>query len=142
MCRKEAELFKVLGVESRIRIIDLLKQRGPLYVNEMAQILGITSSAVSQHLRILRHAGLVRNRRRGFWIPYEVDQAALEQCGKVISNVCRCGCEQSCRMTDQPAGEEINPRDAELAYLEKLEDELEEELRKVRTRREEVEKKA
>jgi DNA-binding transcriptional ArsR family regulator len=73
MCRKEAELFKVLGVESRIRIIDLLKQRGPLGVNEMAQTLGITPSAVSQHLKILRLAGLVRNQRKGFWIPYEVD---------------------------------------------------------------------
>jgi len=134
MCRKEAELFKVLGVESRIRIIDLLKQRGPLGVNEMAQILGITPSAVSQHLKILRHAGLVRNQRKGFWIPYEVDQAALEQCGEVISNVCRCGCEESCRMADETRGEEINSREEELAYLRRLEQELEAELQKVRTR--------
>lgn len=138
MCRKEAELFKILGVESRIRIIDLLKQSGPLGVNEMAQKLGITPSAVSQHLRILRHAGLVRNQRKGFWIPYEVDQAALEQCGEVISNVCRCGCENSCRMEDQTAGEEVKSRDEEMAYLRRLEQELEEELVKVRTRMETV----
>ena len=134
MCHKEAELFKVLGVESRIRIIDLLKQRGPLGVNEMAQILGITPSAVSQHLRILRQAGLVRNQRKGFWIPYEVDQEALEQCGQVISNVCRCGCEDSCRAADQSVGEEVNSREEELSYLKKLEQELENELQKVRTR--------
>ena len=138
MCRKEAELFKVLGVESRIRIIDLLKQRGPLGVNEMAQILGITPSAVSQHLRILRHAGLVRNQRKGFWIPYEVDQAALEQCGEVISNVCRCGCDESCRVADQTGGEEIHPGEEELADLKRREQELEEELQKVRTRMEKV----
>ena len=134
MCRKEAELFKVLGVESRIRIIDLLKQKGPLHVNEMAEILGITPSAVSQHLRILRHAGLVRNQRKGFWIPYEVDQAALEQCGEIISEVCRCGCQGSCRMADRTEGEELNPPEAELEYLKRLEQELEEELQKVRTR--------
>jgi len=139
MCRKEAELFKVLGVESRIRIIDLLKQRGPLYVNEMADILGITPSAVSQHLKILRHAGLVRNQRKGFWIPYEVDQAALEQCGEVISNVCRCGCVESCRTADQSVGEESNSTEDELAYLKRLERELEEELQKVRTRMSKVE---
>jgi DNA-binding transcriptional ArsR family regulator len=139
MCRKEAELFKVLGVESRIRIIDLLKQRGPLYVNEMAQILGITPSAVSQHLKILRHAGLVRSQRKEFWIPYEVDQAALEQCGEVISNVCRCGCEESCRTADQTGGDEVSSREGELAYLKKLEQELEEELRKVRNRMKRVE---
>jgi ArsR family transcriptional regulator len=142
MCRKEAELFKVLGVESRIRIIDLLKQRGPLYVNEMAQLLGITPSAVSQHLKILRHAGLVRNQRKGFWIPYEVDQAALEQCGEVISNVCRCGCERSCRMADQSVGEETSSSEDELAYLKRLEQELEEELQKVRTRMKKAEEKA
>lgn len=138
MCRKEAELFKVLGVESRIRIIDLLKQRGPLGVNEMAQILGITPSAVSQHLKTLRHAGLVRNQRKGFWIPYEVDQAALEQCGEVISNVCRCGCEDSCRTADKTGGEEVKSREEELEYLGRLEQELEEELQKVRTRLEKV----
>ena len=138
MCRKEAELFKVLGVESRIRIIDLLKQRGPLGVNEMAQTLGITPSAVSQHLKILRHAGLVRNQRKGFWIPYEVDQTALEQCGEVISNVCRCGCEESCRVTDQTGGEEITPGEEELADLKRREQELEQELQKVRTRMEKV----
>jgi len=142
MCRKEAELFKVLGVESRIRIIDLLKQRGPLGVNEMAQILGITPSAVSQHLKILRHAGLVRNQRKGFWIPYEVDQTALEQCGEVISNVCRCGCEDSCRKADQTVNEEIGSRGEELAYLKKLEQQLEEELQKVRTRMEKMRQEA
>jgi ArsR family transcriptional regulator, arsenate/arsenite/antimonite-responsive transcriptional repressor len=138
MCQKEAELFKVLSVESRIRIIDLLKQRGPLGVNEMAQTLGITPSAVSQHLRILRHAGLVRNQRKGFWIPYEVDQTALEQCGEVISNVCRCGCEESCRVVDQTGGEEINPGEEELADLKRREQELEQELQEVRTRMEKV----
>ncbi|NIN01029.1 MAG: metalloregulator ArsR/SmtB family transcription factor, partial [candidate division Zixibacteria bacterium] len=52
-------------VASRIRIIDLLKQKGPLGVNKMSELLGITPSAVSQHLKILKHAGLVRNERKG-----------------------------------------------------------------------------
>jgi DNA-binding transcriptional ArsR family regulator len=70
---KQAELFKILGVETRIRIIELLKQKGPLGANEMSEILGVTPSAVSQHLKILKHAGLVRNERKGYWIPYEID---------------------------------------------------------------------
>ncbi len=134
MCREKAELFKVLGVESRIRIIDLLKQKGPLYVNDIAQNLGITPSAVSQHLKILRHAGLVRNQRKGFWIPYEVDQEALERCGQVISNVCRCGCDESCRPPDTATDQKVRSRKDELSYLRKLEEELELELKKVRTR--------
>lgn len=138
MCRKEADLFKVLGVESRIRIIDLLKHQGPMYVNEMAEILGITPSAVSQHLKILRQAGLVQNERKGFWIAYEVDPAALEQCGEVISNVCRCGCEGSRRTADHPECDESHPEREDLEYLKKLEQELEQKLNEVRTRIREV----
>ena len=78
---KQAELFKVLSVESRIRIIELLKQRGPLGVGELAELLKITPSAVSQHLKVLRYAGLVRSERKGYWLPYEVDPVALDQCG-------------------------------------------------------------
>ena len=66
---KQADLFKVLGVNTRIRIIELLKQKGPLGANEMSEMLGITPSAVSQHLKILKHAGLVRNERKGIGYP-------------------------------------------------------------------------
>jgi DNA-binding transcriptional ArsR family regulator len=88
---KQAELFKILGVDSRIRIIELLKQRGPLGVNEMSKSLGITPSAVSQHLKILKHAGLVRNERKGYWIPYHIDPVALEECGGLRGEVGTCG---------------------------------------------------
>jgi len=92
MCGKQAELFKVLGVESRIRAIELLKQKGSLGVNEMSETLGITPSAVSQHTRVLRHAGLVHSERKGYWIPYDIDPATLEQCGGLLSEVRNCGC--------------------------------------------------
>ncbi|NIA15253.1 MAG: metalloregulator ArsR/SmtB family transcription factor, partial [Nitrospiraceae bacterium] len=70
---KQAEFFKVLSVESRIKIIALLKRKGPLGVNELSESLGITPSAVSQHLKVLRYAGLVRSERKGYWLPYEID---------------------------------------------------------------------
>ena len=125
---KQAELFKVLGVESRIRIIDLLKQRGPLGVNEMSEILGITPSAVSQHLKVLKHAGLVRNERKGYWIPYEIDPAALEECGELLSEVCMCGCEGSGRIRES----ELRGTKDKVGLLRRYERELEEELKKVR----------
>ena len=75
---KQAELFKVLAVDSRIGVIEFLKQKGALGANEMSKILGITPSAVSQHLKILKHARLVRTERKGYWIPYEI--AALTFC--------------------------------------------------------------
>ena len=89
---KQAELFKVLSVTSRIRIIELLREKGPFSVKEMAEALGITPSAVSQHLKVLRYAGLVRSERKGYWLPYEINQAALDRCRELITEVCTCGC--------------------------------------------------
>ena len=87
-----SEIFKVLAVETRVRIIELLKSKGPLGVNNIAELIAITPSAVSQHLKILKHAGLVRNERKGYWIPYSIDEEALESCRQVLNEVCTCGC--------------------------------------------------
>jgi ArsR family transcriptional regulator, arsenate/arsenite/antimonite-responsive transcriptional repressor len=127
---KQAELFKVLSVESRIRIIDLLKQRGPMGANELAEALAITPSAVSQHLKILRFAGLVRSERKGYWLPYEVDQSALDQCGEVLAQVCTCGCKGTGRVREA----ELNSAQDDLPLLQKYEKELKKELEVIRAR--------
>jgi DNA-binding transcriptional ArsR family regulator len=133
---KQAELFKVLAVDSRIRIIELLKQKGPLGANEMSEMLGITPSAVSQHLKILKHAGLVRNERKGYWIPYEIDPGALEKCGEFLSSVCTCGC----RGTGRYREEELNKAKDKVGLLRKYERKLQEELNKVKAQIEELKK--
>ena len=130
MDTRQAELFKVLGVESRIRIIELLKQKGPVCVNEMSQVLGITPSAVSQHLKVLKHAGLVRSERKGYWIPYQVDPAALEECRGLLSEVCTCGCEGTGRIREA----ELDSAKDKVGLLRKYERELQKELKEVRAR--------
>ena len=136
MDSNQAELFKVLGVESRIRIIELLKQKGPLGANEMSELLGITPSAVSQHLKVLKHAGLVRNERKGYWIPYEVDPVALEECRDLLSKVCTCGCEGTGRFREP----ELRSAKDKVGLLRKYERELENELKKVRIQIDELKK--
>ena len=86
-----ASLFKILSVDKRIEIIELLK-RGEMSVNAIADELGITQSAVSQHLRVLKAAGLVRDERRGYWIFYSLDRDALESCRQRLNRICTCGC--------------------------------------------------
>lgn len=122
------EMFKVLSVETRVRIIDLLKSKGPLGVKNIAAELKITPAAVSQHLKVLRHAGLVRNERKGYWIPYSIDEKALEDCRSTLNEVCTCGCEGSRRFKEQAKTE------VSLASLMKYKEELEEELNDVRER--------
>jgi DNA-binding transcriptional ArsR family regulator len=89
--KEAAELFKLLSVDTRIEIVELLK-RGPMTVNALAEALGVTQSAVSQHLRVLRSAGLVENERKGYWIHYSLNREALERCRERLNRVCTCGC--------------------------------------------------
>lgn len=121
-----SEMFKVLGVETRVRIIELLKSRGPNGAKNIAKSLGITPAAVSQHLKVLRHAGLVRNERKGYWIPYSIDEQALEDCRCILDEVCACGCTEKGRFTRR------GPGSAGLASLRKYEKELKKELQNVR----------
>lgn len=67
-----AELFKIFGDSTRIRILTALQQ-SELNVCDLASVLNMTKSAVSHQLRILRQAKLVKNRRVGKEIFYSLD---------------------------------------------------------------------
>ncbi|MGD1969152.1 MAG: metalloregulator ArsR/SmtB family transcription factor [Desulfobacterales bacterium] len=80
------EIFKALSDPTRLRLVKLLNdcepgicKGGPLCVNALAHQLGVSQSAVSQHLRILRQAGLVSGARRGSFMHYSVDPDGLEK---------------------------------------------------------------
>jgi ArsR family transcriptional regulator len=80
------KVFKALSSEPRLKIIRLLKEH-PQCVNAIAERLDMTQSAVSQHLRILREAGLVRGLKRGNWMHYEMPVEGLENCGRALAEV-------------------------------------------------------
>src|SRR4030043_1464708 len=130
-----SEMLKALAVETRVKIIDLLKSKGPLGAKNIAELIGITPAAVSQHLKILRQAGLVRSERKGYWIPYTIDEEALESCRQILNDICTCGC----RGTGKFKEKELS--DSNLESLKGYEKELEKEIRIVRERVKEMESK-
>jgi DNA-binding transcriptional ArsR family regulator len=81
-----AETFKALSDPTRLRLVRLLGGRkGPLCVNALAKMLGVTQSAVSQHLRVLRQAGLVHGERCGCFVHYELDRRmARKHRGRIL----------------------------------------------------------
>lgn len=91
--KEAAELFKILSADRRIEIIELLKE-SDMNVNALADSLGVTQSAISQHLRVLKAAGLVKDERKGYWIRYSLNRQALEKCRQRLNRVCTCGCLQ------------------------------------------------
>ena len=70
------KLFKALADPTRAQILTHLAG-GDLCVGALAQRLGVTHSAVSQHLRILREAGLVGGDKRGYWVHYSLDRKQI-----------------------------------------------------------------
>ena len=92
MAHGPSDLFRILGVENRLGILSLLSRRGPQSTSAIARQLRVTPAAVSQHLALLRSAGLVKRDRRGFTVPYSVDPRGLDECCGHLVAVCSCGC--------------------------------------------------
>ena len=121
-------MFKVLSVETRVKIIELLKGHGPLGAKDIGAKIGITTAAVSQHLKILKQAGLVRSERKGYWIPYSIDEKAMENCRQILNEVCTCGCKGTGKFR------EVDSEMSDLESLKKYEKALNKELHTVRQR--------
>jgi DNA-binding transcriptional ArsR family regulator len=78
--RELGRFFKALGDDTRLKLIALLARQEPgrtLCVGRLARELGVTASAVSQHLRVLKDLGLVRAERRGYRLHYFLDAERL-----------------------------------------------------------------
>jgi DNA-binding transcriptional ArsR family regulator len=77
-------IFGALSDPTRARILKHLSEQ-VLCVGALAQRLGVTHSAVSQHLRILREAGLVQGDKRGYWVHYSLDRRQIRTISAQIS---------------------------------------------------------
>lgn len=129
------EMFKALSVETRVKILNLLKAQGPLGAKEIAKLLRVTPAAASQHLKILKQAGLVRSERKGYWIPYSVNVEVLEKYRQRLTQVCTCGCQGTGNWKEQELDK------AGVEALKKYEKDLKDELKVLRERIKELESK-
>lgn len=75
---KVADFYKALGDETRLGILQLLAEQ-EMCVCEIIDKLGMNQSAVSHHLKILKHAGLVLDERDGKWIYYSLNPEVFFQ---------------------------------------------------------------
>ena len=68
-----AEIFKILGDPTRVKMLCLLTKNDELTVSAIAEALGMGQSAISHQLRILRAARLVKFRKDGKEVRYALD---------------------------------------------------------------------
>lgn len=84
------DVLKSLSDKTRYDLIKLLL--GHSYcVGALAKRLNISESAVSQHLKILREAGLVKGEKRGYYTHYYVDRDLLKEAAKEIIDLSELG---------------------------------------------------
>jgi len=83
---KLAGIFKLFSVGARVRIVQALKRRG-MNVTELTSQLGISQEATSQHLRVLRDAGILWNQKRGSHVYYSLDKQTMAFIHKSISQL-------------------------------------------------------
>jgi ArsR family transcriptional regulator len=74
---KRSEQFHALSDETRLQILELLR-RGEHCVCELTETLDLRQSLLSFHLRTLKQAGLVADRREGRWMYYALVPEALD----------------------------------------------------------------
>ena len=76
-------LLKAISDETRMKILTLLLKHN-YCVQALASKLALTEATVSQHLKVLREAGLLTGKKRGYFMHYEVKRAVLhELAGKI-----------------------------------------------------------
>ena len=85
-----------LSVESRVQILFLLRNH-PLCVGAITQRLGITQGAVSQHLRVLKEAGLVTLERRGQFMHYSLNRKTIQQYREMVTELLESENVKTCR---------------------------------------------
>ena len=80
-----AVLFRALSDETRLAILDLL-QGGERCVCDLQEALRAAQSRLSFHLRVLREAGLVEDRKDGRWSYYRLRPARFEEAAALVAS--------------------------------------------------------
>jgi DNA-binding transcriptional ArsR family regulator len=72
------EAFKALSDPTRRKILDLLKERD-MTAGEIADHFNISKPSISQHLKLLKHAGLIHDEKQGQFIIYSLNITVFQE---------------------------------------------------------------
>jgi ArsR family transcriptional regulator len=81
-------ILKALGDKRRLMILNMLL-RHDYCVRSLSRRLGLSEAATSQHLRVLREAGLLVGEKKGYYRHYKVNREALSKLASQIEDLAR-----------------------------------------------------
>lgn len=87
---RTARVFHALSEPTRLRVVELLRG-GERCVCELTETLDMAQSKLSFHLKGLKDAGLVLDRREGRWVYYRLNQHRVEEVAAVLTDCCAPG---------------------------------------------------
>ncbi|HZF83838.1 MAG TPA: metalloregulator ArsR/SmtB family transcription factor [Burkholderiaceae bacterium] len=82
-----AALLRALGNESRLLVLCLLSGQGEMSVGALQEEVGLSQSALSQHLARMRDEGLVTFRREAQTLYYRIDNAQAERLVATLADI-------------------------------------------------------
>jgi len=82
--QKRARIFALLGSEVRLKIVRLFLEYDRMCVCDLADVLNMKQSPISQHLRKLKDASLLSNQREGMTIYYFISSDIREELERII----------------------------------------------------------
>ena len=83
---KNAQVFKALCDENRLRVLELLRQ-GEKCACELLESLDIGQSALSYHMKILTGSGIVESRQEGKWMHYSINQEGSRYAAVLLKEI-------------------------------------------------------
>jgi DNA-binding transcriptional ArsR family regulator len=81
------ELWSAIADPSRRRVLDLVVRRGEASASWLATQVPFTRQAVSKHLVVLEHAGLINHRKQGREVLYQVDPDRLDEAARAMADL-------------------------------------------------------
>lgn len=85
------KIFKVLGDENRLLILELLKGEERCACN-LLETLNITQSTLSHHMKQLNDVELIKTRKDGKWSYYSINREKWKELVEIIESFLKCSC--------------------------------------------------
>lgn len=96
---EKVQILKAIADSTRLNILELLLKHN-YCVRALAKELQLSEAAISQHLKVLKEAGLIKGEKRGYFMHYEVDSIALKDIAKEIKALTDIK-KEGCKPTDR-----------------------------------------
>lgn len=90
------QIFKALGDETRLKILIILSRRR-ICAKGIARHLNISEASVSQHLKVLKEAGIIVGQKIGYYVQYNLQESTLSEIVKFIDHINSDGVFNNCK---------------------------------------------